>query len=321
MKKQVILTHNISEEGMALLQKRTDIEIQLLGSSKGEIYKLLPEASAILCRMFKMDAELIALGSKLEIIAQHGAGIDAIDINAATKKGILVTNTPTANSISVAEYVIALMLTLSRKLIPASDIVRSGAFEKRDMCLGNDLHGKCLAICGLGNIGKRIAERLNGFHMHILGYDPYVSAEDMAWYGIEKAEHLPEMLSKADFISVNLPGLENLRGLFDAEMFGYMRPTAYFINCARGMLVDETALADALNSGKIAGAAIDVTDPEPLSRNSPLWTATNLMITPHIAASTAESMTRMSLDAVQSILDCLDKKCPRYPVNPSVIKS
>lgn len=304
--KKVLITKPIAESGINILQEN-DIEILMAtDTNKETILKLVKDVDAIIARATYIDEDIINAGEKLKIIAQHGVGLDYIDIKKATEKNVLVINTPDANAKSVAEYVVGLMLSLSRKIIHGNNLMKNDEFVKRDCCMGNDLKNKCLGIIGFGRIGKEISKLLSGFEVEIIAYDPYVSAESMSEFKVKKIDELENLLEQSDYVSMNLPGIESLKNMMNINKFRKMKKTAYFINCARGVLVKEEDLVVALKEKMIAGAAIDVTKTEPMEKDSDLLTLENLIITPHIAASTKESMDRMAIGVSQGIVDCLN---------------
>jgi len=251
---------------------------------------------------------------KLKVIGRHGVGVENIDLEVATERGIWVVNTPDANDISVAEHFFGVALMLSKMLKKGDLALREGRWEARYQYIGKELHGKTLGILGFGRIGKAVGRiGHNGFNMRVLYYDT------VKYEGIEKeikAEQvdLEEILSQSDFISINLPMVPATKGLIGEKNFNLMKPTAYIINLARGPIWDEKALYKILKEGRIAGAASDVFEVEPAAKDHPLLQLENFIGTPHSAAHTEEALKRMSLVTVD-ILRVLEGKEPVYPVN------
>lgn len=316
MKKTVLLTKPIDPAGMKLLEEIPWIEtISLADVKENELDEVLSGVHAIIARSFHVDAGIIEKATQLEIIAQHGVGLDYIDVGAATKAGVSVTNAPRTNTVSVAEFTMTFILMLSKNLIRGLEFNKSGNACRKDECIGNDIEGKVLGIVGFGNIGKKLAELAHGMGMKLMAYDPYVSAEEFERYHAERVENLDDIFPAADYLSLHMPGIESLRGMINAKRLSSMKKTAYLINCARGMLVKEEDLVEALEKGVIAGAALDVTCCEPLPEDSVLLRTPNLYITPHMAAITRESLARMSKTAVENVIEALRGETPMNLVN------
>ena len=316
MKKTVLLTKPIDRAGMDLLNGISWIDtVSLKDLKPGALGTVLPYVHAVITRSFPVDAEMIGKAKQLEIIAQHGVGLDGIDVEAAATAGVYVTNAPRTNTVSVAEFTMALILILSKNLVPGLELSKSGSTEKKEECTGSDIEGKTLAVIGFGNIGKKLAGLAYGMGMKILAYDPYVLPEEFEKHHARRVEELDRIFPEADYLSLHMPGTESFRGIIDAKRLSSMKKSAYLINCARGMLVEETDLAEALERGVIAGAALDVTCEEPLPADSVLRQTPNLYITPHMAALTKESMARMSETAVKNVIAVLSGKKPPNAVN------
>ena len=315
MKKyKVLLYEDIHEEGKAILKDKTDLfftknleESYLIQQAK-EIDGIIVRANG------KVTRKMMEAAPKLKVIGRHGVGVENIDLEAATERGIWVVNTPDANDISVAEHFFGVALMLSKMLKKGDLSLREGRWEARYQYIGKELHGKTLGILGFGRIGKAVGRiGHNGFNMRVLYYDT------VKYEGIEKeikAEQvgLEEILSQSDFISINLPMVPATKGLIGEKNFNLMKPTAYIINLARGPIWDEKALYKILKEGRIAGAASDVFEVEPAAKDHPLLQLENFIGTPHSAAHTEEALKRMSLVAVD-ILRVLEGKEPVYPVN------
>lgn len=316
MKKTVLLTKPIDPAGMELLNEVPWIEtISLADYEESELEAVWPRIHAIIARSFHVDTEIIEKATQLEIIAQHGVGLDYIDVDAATKAGVYVTNAPRTNTVSVAEFTMTFILMLSKNLIPGLELNKSGNTQRKDEYIGTDIVGKTLGIVGFGNIGKKLAELAYGMGMKVTAYDPYVSADEFEQYHAEQMDNLDDIFPLVDYLSLHMPGIESLKGMINVKRLSSMKKTAYLINCARGMLVNEADLTEALETGMIAGAALDVTCREPLPADSILLRTPNLYITPHMAAITKESLARMSETAVRNVIAALSGEKPMNLVN------
>lgn len=314
---KVLITNKISGCGLKLLEE-AGFEIVVSPSPDVETVKsLIGDCDAVLARMTPVRAELINAAPKLRIIGMHGVGLDAIDVTLAAKKGIRVTYAPAANSRSVAEFVLSLVLALSRRLVPADQALRvSGRFKDRDKFAGHDVQGKTIGIIGMGRIGRTIAKMASfGFDMKVLGYDPFVTEQEMGVTGAKKAESIEAVLREADFVSLNCAPTPEVLGLMDYGHFKMMKRNACFINCARGALVKDGDLLRALEEGIIAGAALDVFAVEPVPEDYPLLRAPNLITTAHIAASTAESMDRVALTVADDFIRFFRGETLKFPAN------
>ena len=242
----------------------------------------------------KVTAAVLANPGKLKIIGRAGVGVDNIDVKAATEKGILVINTPQGNAAAAAELAIGLMFALARKIPQASDSMRQGIWEKKKF-MGVEIAGKTLGVIGLGNIGRNAAERGVGLKMNVIGYDPYPPKELPA--GVKLAS-LDDVISKSDFVTLHVPLTPETKGLFGAATFAKMKKGAFLINCARGGIVDEGAVLEALNAGQLAGAALDVFGKEP-PEPSPLFAHENLIASPHLGASTREAQEKVAVELAE----------------------
>jgi len=257
---------------------------------------------------------MIEAASKLKVIGRHGVGVENIDLEAATEKGIWVVNTPDANDISVAEHFFGLALMLSKMLKKGDLALREGRWEARYQYIGRELHGKTLGILGFGRIGKSVGRiGSKGFDMKVLYHDAIRYEEAEKEIGAAKVS-LDEVMSQSDFISINLPMLPETKGVVGGREFNLMKPTAYIINLARGPIWDEKALVKVLKEGRIAGAGADVFEVEPAIKDHPLFELDNFIGTPHSAAHTEEALKKMSMVTVD-ILRVLEGKKPIYPVN------
>jgi len=263
----------------------------------------------------KAVTEIVEAGANgnLKVIGRAGIGVDNVDIETAAKHGIPVVNAPTGATASVAELAIGHMLSLSRYLSKADMTMKKGEWAKKQL-KGNELGGKTLGLIGCGNIGVLTGKFAQAFGMNVIGYDPFISKEDMKKNEIEKMDELVELIETADFISLHLPHIPKTHHIVNGKMISKMKPTAYIINCARGGTVDEKALYDALKNGKIAGAGLDVFEQEP-PEDSPLLQLDNIMLTPHIGANTKEGQIRAGTVCAEQILKVLDGEEPDFCVN------
>lgn len=322
MRKKVLLIHpTIPEIGVERLRKEVDIVLAPNGERE-TIIKHITEAHGMINRMHKITSEIIESGRNLEVIGQQGVGTDYIDVEAASKKKIMVVNTPEANYMAVAEYTVMVMLALSYRLFAADRCLRSGQWMMRDRLDAHELNGKKVGIIGLGRIGIEVARKcILGFGMEVYVYDPYVSKKEVKRLNCKLCPNLSEVLSSCDFISVHVPLTQQTRGLIDKKKISQMKRSAYLINTSRGGVVDEDALTEMLKLDKIGGAALDVFKNEPPEPNSSLLKTENTILTPHSASRTEEAKTRMAVGITEEVLKVLRGEKPRYIVNPAVLKA
>ncbi|HEY1930419.1 MAG TPA: hydroxyacid dehydrogenase [Acetobacteraceae bacterium] len=267
---------------------------------------------------FQVTDALLARLPNLVAVSSNGAGYDTVDVDACTRQGLAVVNQSGGNKEGVAEHALAMMLTLSKRIIETDRRLRAGPGIPRNGYIGRELLNRTVGVLGIGNVGGRVAELCRGlFNMRVLAYDPLLTAEQIKARGAEKVE-LDELLRQADFVSVHCPLTRQSRRMMDARAFGLMRPDAYFITTARGFIHDETALADALASKRIAGAGLDVWEDEPPPHDHPLLQFDNVLVSPHTAGATEESRENMSRFAAEQVLEILDGKRPPRLVNPEV---
>jgi D-3-phosphoglycerate dehydrogenase len=277
------------------------------------------DASALGVRVVRVTPELMNRAPRLKVIAKHGVGVDNIDVAAATERGIVVVSTPRANAVSVAEHIVSLMLCLANRICAGNADLRSGAFRTREDYVGVELRGKTLGLVGLGRIGRETARIcMSGFAMNVIAYDPLLTAEVFESTGCTRAMSLSELLGTADFVVLCVPLTSETQGMIGPSELALMKSTSYFVNTARGGLVDESALYRALKDGRLAGAAMDVFRHEPPAPDDPLLSLGNLIATPHVGGATREAMRRMSVDLADEILRVLSGGHALYPVNPEV---
>ncbi len=312
---KILITDKMAEEAIDVL-KNAGHEVTYDEMDADTLLKVIGKYDALMVRSrTKAVKEVVEAGAKgnLKVIGRAGIGVDNIDIETAGKNGIPVVNSPTGATVSVAELAIGHMLSLSRHIALADKTMKKGEWAKKKL-KGFELDGKTLGLIGTGNIGKYTAKLASCFGMKIIGYDPFISKEDMAKDGIEKIEELSELMSKSDYISLHLPHISATHHIVNKDMILKMKPSAYIINCARGGTVDEKALYDALKEGRIAGAALDVYEKEP-PENSPLFELDNIIMTPHLGASTKEGQIKAGTVCAEQVNKVLARDDPDYCVN------
>jgi D-3-phosphoglycerate dehydrogenase len=312
---KVIVLDNLAPEGLQLLQDTEGIEVEVRTGLKGaDLNQALTEADAAICRSgVTLDADALADNRRLKAIVRAGVGTDNIDKLAATRLGIVVMNTPSGNTISTAEHAFALMLGLARNLAPAHESLRQGRWDRKAY-MGSQLDGKTLGIVGLGRIGREVAQRALAFGMKVIGFDPFLSDEKAHQLNIEPVAKVRDMLPRVDFLTVHTPLTEETRGLISVAELELLKPGARLINCARGGIYDEAALAQGLESGKLGGVALDVYEHEPCT-DSPLFQLPQALCTPHLGASTEEAQKEVALEAVQLVVNYLTTGEVRHAVN------
>ncbi len=294
----VLIADKLAQSTVAALGDQVEVR-WVDGPDREKLLAAVPEADALLVRSATtVDAEVLAAAPKLKIVARAGVGLDNVDVDAATARGVLVVNAPTSNIHSAAEHAIALLLAASRQIAAADASLRERAW-KRSSFSGTEIFGKTVGVVGLGRIGQLVAQRIAAFGAHIVAYDPYVSPARAAQLGIELMS-LDELLTQADFISVHLPKTPETAGLIDKEALAKTKPGVIIVNAARGGLVDEAALADAIISGHVRAAGLDVFATEPCT-DSPLFELPQVVVTPHLGASTAEAQDRAGTDVAESV--------------------
>jgi D-3-phosphoglycerate dehydrogenase len=302
---KVLITDKLAQEGIDLLNSTEGVEaVVKTGISEEELAGIIGEYDGLIVRSgTKVTAKVLANPGKLKGIARAGVGVDNIDISAATRKGILVMNTPGGNTVSAAEHTLALMLSMSRNVVPACNSLKSGAWDRKKY-MGSQLNGKVLGVIGLGRIGMAVAKMAQGFNMKILGYDPIAAPADAEKLGIEVVESLERIFKEADYISVHVPKNEQTVNMIDTEQIKMMKPTVRLVNCARGGIINEDAVYNALSEGRIAGAALDVYPKEP-PENTRFKEFEKCLVTPHLGASTEEAQIEVAVEAAQILVDAI----------------
>lgn len=315
---RVLICDKLESTGTELLAQ-AGMEVDNRPGLKGdELQAALQAADACIVRSgTKITAELLAHPGKLRAIARAGVGVDNIDVAAATRRGIVVMNTPSGNTISAAEQTIGLMFALARQIAAADASMKAGQWNRKLM--GVQLAGKTLGVIGLGRIGREVCRRAQGLDMQVLGFDAFIKPEKAAEYGINVVVSVDELLPQVDFLSVHAPLNDETRNLIDTPQIDRMRPGARIINVARGGIFNEAAVAEALESGRLGGAAFDVFEQEPPPADNPLLKAPNVVLTPHLGASTVEAQDAVAREAAQLIIDCLTRGVVQCSVNTAGI--
>ncbi|MFH5810140.1 hydroxyacid dehydrogenase [Companilactobacillus sp. FL22-1] len=325
--KKVLLSEKIDDKGIKLLEDNGfDVHVSA-GTDIETMKKEIKDAYAVIMRSSELPAEVIDAGEQLKIISRNGTGINNVDVDEATRRNVLVAKVNGANAFAVAEYVMTTMLMLSRKVLDSNRLIH----EKKDQLAeigslpgfstqfslnGNELRGKTLAILGLGKIGQELVKLAQAFGMNVVGYDPYLKNSPIKLY-----KNLTDIYPVADFLSINMPLTSETKNMITANEMTKMKNSAFIINSARGGIINEKDLANALNSGTIAGAAIDSFNPEPPAPDNPLFTSKNTILTSHMAGTTVEANQALGLGAAQAIIDFQNGKTPEFPVNQEALAS
>lgn len=314
---KIVVAEKIAPSAIELLKQQQDWNVITADQISGNLPELLSDADALIVRSaVQVDEELLQHVQKLRVIGRAGVGVDNVDLHAATKKGIAVMNTPGANAVAVAEHTLGMMLALARHLPRADRSMHEGKWEKKSL-QGTELRGKTLGIVGLGRIGMEVARRAVAFGMDVIGHDPYISAAAAEEIGARLGT-LDEVMATADYLTLHLGLTPQTIGMINAESIAKMKKGARIVNCARGELIEEAALVEALKSGQLACAALDVFQSEPL-KNSPLQALDNVVLTPHIGGSTKEAQTAVGVQIVHQVKEYLLKGVFQNAVNvPSV---
>ncbi|WP_125771075.1 hydroxyacid dehydrogenase [Companilactobacillus furfuricola] len=324
--KKVLISEKIDDKGIQLL-KDNGFEVRIsAGTDVETMKKEIADAYAVIMRSSELPAEVIDAGKELKIISRNGTGINNVDVNEATKKNILVAKVNGANAFAVAEYVITTMLMLSRNLMTSdklmhdkkADLAEIGSlpgFSTQFSLNGHELRGKTLAILGLGKIGQELVKLAEAFGMNVVGYDPYIKELPVKLY-----DKLEDIYPVADFLSINMPLTPETKNMIGKEQLASMKKSAFIINSARGGIINEVELANALNNDQLGGAAIDSFNPEPPAPDNPLFTSKNTIITSHLAGTTIEANQALGLGAAQAIIDFSNDKTPQFPVNAQILQ-
>ncbi len=301
---RIVVADKVAPAGLDVLRKAGHEVVELDGQPREKLIEHLRDADALLVRSAtKVDRELLEAAPRLTVVGRAGVGVDNVDVAAATARGILVINAPTANVVSAVEHTFALLFALLRRVPAAAASMEAGRWDKSKF-VGMELSGKTLGIIGLGQVGSRVAVRARAFEAKVLGFDPYLPPERARELGVPLLP-LPELLASSDIVTIHATAGEGGKPILGREEFGRMRQGSILLNVARGKLVDREALLEALQSGRLAGAALDVFDPEPPDANDPLRKLPNVVTTPHLGASTVEAQERVSLQTVEAVAEAL----------------
>jgi len=300
---RILVGDKIVDEALEMLRRAGDVDVSF-GISQEDLLKVIDQYDALIVRSVPLvTAGVLERGKRLKVVGRAGNGVDNIDVDAATHHGVVVVNTPDSNSISACEHTIALMLAASRNLPQADAILKEGGWG-RSRFMGNELYGKTLGIIGLGRIGSLVATRLKAFGMRVLAYDPYITPERFKRFGAERLDDLNDLMRQADFVTVHTPKTAETIGMIGEEQFRIAKKGVRVVNCARGGIIDEQALAEALSQGIVASASLDVFSKEP-STGNPLLEFENVVMTPHIGATTHEAQHRVGTDVASFVLSAL----------------
>ncbi|MBT9159547.1 MAG: phosphoglycerate dehydrogenase [Dehalococcoidia bacterium] len=315
---KILITDPLAEEGINILRAYADVDIRL-GLKPKELQSVIGDYEALVVRSeTSVTAEVIEAGKRLQAIGRAGVGVDNIDLDVATSRGIVVVNAPESNILSAAEHTIALMLALARNIPQAHTHLKSGKWERKRF-IGIEVRNKKLGIIGLGRVGSEVARRAKGMEMHLTAYDPMVSMDYASNLGVELVS-LERLLEESDFITLHIPLTEATRGLIGARELMLVKPAVRIINTARGGIIDEEALMAAIEEGRVAGAAIDVFTHEPATQ-SILLKSDKIIVTPHLGASTIEAQSGVAVDIAEQVIDILQGKPAKYAVNMPLISA
>ncbi len=312
---KILISDKLAEEGIAILKEVKEFEVSCqYGLKPEELKKIIGEYQALIIRSgTTVTADILEAASKLKVIGRAGVGLDNVDLKAATKRGIVAMNTPAGNTTSTAEHTMSMILALSRNIPQAYMSMKLGKWD-RNKFNGVELHGKTLGVIGLGRIGSTVARMAQGFGMVIKAYDPYLSREVAAQKGIDLVE-LDEIYKVSDYITVHIPMTDETKGMIGEKQFALLKKSVRLINCARGGIINEKVLAKALEEKRIAGCALDVFEEEPLPADSPLLKFDNVIVTPHLGASTSEAQVNVAIEIAHAVKDALLGKGIRNAAN------
>jgi glyoxylate reductase len=321
---RVFITRLIPDQGLKMIQRACKVDLwpDKIPPARSDLLKHIRSVDGLLCLLTDpIDGEVMdAAGGKLRVISNHATGTDNINIPAATQRGIPVGNTPDVLTETTADFAFALLMAAARRVVEGEHVVHSGGWKTWDplFMLGVDIHQATLGIIGFGRIGQAVARRAAGFDMRVLYFDPAQDLENKGFASNAKKVDLDTLLAEADFVTIHTPLNDQTHHLFTASLYAKMKPSAILINTARGGIVDPEALFQSLKDHRIAFAALDVTEPEPIPANSPLLTLDNILITPHIASASQTTRQKMSVLAAENLLAGLEGKRLPHCVNPQV---
>ena len=313
---KVLVSERLSGAGVERLREHLTVD-EKLGLSAEELLDVIADYDALIVRSAtKVTAEVLDKAENLKVVGRAGIGLDNVDVDAATRNGVLVVNAPKSNILSAAEHTIALMLAQARNIPQAHSALAEGKWE-RERWQGVELHGKTLGVIGLGRVGTLVAQRASAFGMRIVAYDPYVSPNRASQMGVTMVETVDDVCRRADFLTIHLPRTPETMGIVGARQLETVKPGVRIVNTARGGLIDEAALVEALRDGRVAGAAVDVFEKEPITEH-PLFGLSNVVVTPHLGASTAEAQDKAGLAIAEQVLLALRGEFVPYAVNVDV---
>ncbi|WP_067936351.1 phosphoglycerate dehydrogenase [Alicyclobacillus kakegawensis] len=312
---KVLVADDVAEVGLQQLRERGDIEVCVqTGLSEDDLCQAVRDADALIVRsQTKVTARVLEAAAQLKVVGRAGVGVDNIDVEAATRRGVVVINAPDGNTISACEHTLAMLMAMARRIPDAHQSMRQGRWDRKAY-VGVELSGKTLAIIGLGRIGREVAKRAQAFNMNVVCYDPFLSRERAQELGITSLP-LNDALAQADFVTVHTPLTRDTRHLLGPEQFANMKPGVRIVHCARGGVIDEQALVAALRDGRVAAAALDVFEQEPLPDGHPLRSLENVILTPHLGASTVEAQVNVAISVAAEIADILSGLPAKNAVN------
>jgi D-3-phosphoglycerate dehydrogenase len=316
---RVLVSDSLSESGLKPLRAAEGIDVDVQTNLTHEqLIEIIENYDALLVRSStQVTADVIEAGKRLRVVARAGVGVDNIDVEAATQAGVIVVNAPTGNVVAAAEHTIAMLLALARHIAQADAHVRAGQW-KRNQFMGVEVRAKTLGTIGLGRVAQEVVRRAQGLGMNVIAYDPFVTAEFAAQRGVRMVD-MDTLLAECDFLTVHVPLTPNTANLIDRPQLKKMKPSARILNVARGGVINETALVEAIEAGEIAGAALDVFAEEPLPADSPLRKSNKIILTPHLGGSTHEAQEQVAEDVALQVIDVLRDRPARYAVNAPII--
>ena len=319
--KKVLVNKPIHNDALERLAQEVEV-LTPFTASRDEILEVLPEVQGIvLCAGFKMFAEEMNHATSIEVIGRHGVGLDIVDVAEASRRKIPVVFTPYGPTESTAEHAFTLMMAATRKIAYLDRETRKGNFDVRDHVVGFEVFEAKLGVIGFGHIGQRLAEMCRkALNMKVYVFDPFIDDKKIIAQDAERCNTLMELMEKVNVVSLHIPSIESTRGLIDKDALAALGPEGYLINTSRGAVVDEAALIEALQNGTIAGAGLDVFDPEPPAKDNPLFALDNVVLTPHLASFTEQGRRRMGMMVVEDVLKVLKGELPKYCANFDVLK-
>lgn len=316
---RILVSDKLAESGLVPLNEAPNVDVDVRTElTPDQLIEVIPQYDALLVRSStQVTAPLLRAGSRLQVVARAGIGVDNIDLDAATQCGVIVVNAPTGNVVAAAEHTIAMLMSLARNIPQANQHVQEGRWQ-RAAFVGVEVRDKVLGVIGFGRIAREVAERGAGLGMQVIAYDPYVSADFAAQRGVEMVS-LDDLVTRCDFLTVHVPLSDSTRHIINRARLAQMKKGARLLNVARGGIIEEAALAEAITSGHIAGAAIDVFEEEPLAADSPLRNNPRIILTPHLGGSTVEAQEKVAEDVAVQVLDVLAGRPARYAVNAPIL--